>query len=130
MTEHASTGDAINHAIDKASDGLAQIAHALSSAAPQAWELACKGVFAQGAATLVVGGVLLLPAVIFFVLTWWAARLANKDDDYAPFAIIAGIACVVFLVASIVNLATGDAWARVISPDGYLAQQVLSKALD
>lgn len=42
MTEHATTGDAINHAIDKASDGLTQIAHALSGAAPQAWAMTEK----------------------------------------------------------------------------------------
>ncbi len=128
----ATTGDAINHAVDKASEGLAQVAAALSKAAPKAYELASEGVFAQGAASLTVGAILFSCAIFLLIAATIFGKLANwksEEDARCWMAILSGIAAIVFLFVSLFNIASADSWARVISPDGYLAQQILSKAL-
>lgn len=131
MAEHATTGDAINHAIDKASDGLAQIAHALSGAAPQAWALAVKGVYAQGASQLIVGGVFIVCSILCAIIAVPLLLRANKTDSEfcGVVGVVLCLVAAVLLFVSAINIADASAWARVISPDGYLAQQVLSKAL-
>jgi hypothetical protein len=135
-TEHvaqpaATTADAINHLVDKASDGLAQITHTLSSAAPQAWEMAVRGVYAKGLSTLIVGGIcfflLTLSAIAFLFLVRAASK--NGDESYIGPCIITGFVTFILLLATAFNVCDADAWARVVSPDGYLAQQILNKAI-
>lgn len=128
------TAKVINHAIDKASDGLTQIAHALSTAAPQAWALAVHGVFAKGMATLIVGGVFLVASAFFAVWCLVFGRRGDWDSGDQTFvtvvAVMCGSASVIMFVFALFNGTDSDAWARIISPDGYLAQSILTKALN
>lgn len=136
-TDSASaTADVINHAIDKASDGLSQVATALSKAAPKAWEVAVHGVYAQGAASITVAALCLLGWLIFWSLGIWGIlrcrRTEEKSVDGSPwlFLIIpAGFIGIVFLIAAGANGLNSDAWARIYSPDGYLAQQIITAAV-
>jgi len=133
------TADAINHLVDKASSGLDQISHALASHAPQAWLIVVKGAYAAGIASLIVGGFCLVLLIIFGSMAVALAFAANKnfdrdDDSFVGGVCVAG-AILCFLVGAgcfvgtAANLASSDSWARVISPDGYVAQQVLTGTL-
>lgn len=132
MASETNTADVINHAIDKASDGLTQIAHALSSAAPQAWALACHGVFAQGAAYIVTGFFWLLGTVVGCIFFAVSSKKANWDEgNFASVVtVFSGLLAIVFGIIAMFHLCDADSWARVISPDGYLAQSILTKALN
>ncbi len=130
----STTASVINHAIDKASDGLTQIAHALSSAAPQAWSLAVHGVYAKGLATLIVAAVFLVASAFFFMWCMIFGRKGNWDSSditfVTGFSVLCGVASVAMFIFALCNAADGDSWARIISPDGYLAQSILTKALN
>lgn len=130
-TESA-TASVLNHAIDKASEGLSAITAKLESAAPQAWALAVKGIYANGAASLIVGAILFFAGMIGFVCAFAVGCKTDWDDGPEPvniFSIFGGIGFGVLFLIGIANFASADSWARVISPDGYLAAQILSNAL-
>lgn len=131
-TQPSATAQVINHAIDKASDGLTQIAHALSSPAPQAWALAVKGTYAQGLSGLIVGGVSLFFGLLAALFCWFFAWRADKtNNEFFGFcAVVSGIYGIVLIVFSGINLGDSSGRAKVISPDGYLAQQILTRALN
>lgn len=132
------TAQVINHVIDKASDGLTQIAHTLSNAAPQAFALAVKGVYAKGASSLVVGA-FCLAAFLFFLIACLTGivlciRAEQKDSDSGVpwlFLIVpSGILAIIFMCVACNFGLDSSSWAMVLSPDGYLAQQILTKALN
>jgi len=128
--QHATTGDAINHAIDKASEGLAQVTHLLSSSAPQAWALLVRATFAQGLVNILIGGFELVGATLLIVLSAKAGSTSWEEPKLRCFvSIFAGIAAVILLFAGLVDFCSASNWFRVVSPDGYLAQQALQKVL-
>ena len=124
----ATTGDAINHAIDKASDGLAQIAHAISSTAPQAWAVAVHGVYAQGLASIIAGGILFFAGLVglpCFVYMGLKMRLAQDSEFLGICLFGGGVIFFVFFVIGTILFGNPNHWAMLISPDGYLAKQML-----
>jgi len=137
--DHSDTMGAVNHIVDKASDALGYITHALADKAPKAFELAVKGTYAKGMAQLIVGGlwaaVFMLCVVLSITFGVFAFK-RFKTDDNDPFGIAytcVTIACIgvsiIFLIGACSNILDSDAWARVIAPDGYLAQQLLNAAM-
>lgn len=112
----------------------------LSQAAPQAWKLASEGVFAKGAAELIVGAILLILALLvsgvaayFGRLYYLTCRDASKNEDaqiaFLCGVIVAGMLGVVMFLFALGDICDSDAWARVISPQGYLAQSILIRAM-
>jgi hypothetical protein len=139
QTHETNTADAINHLVDKASSGLDQISHALASHAPQAWLLVVKGAYAVGMSSLIVGAVFFLLALLFVSSSVFFAFAANKnfvrETDGFVGGMCVGAAVICFLIfigcfiGTLSNLGDADSWARVVSPEGYVAQQVLTGAL-
>ena len=131
MAEHATTGDAINHAIDKASEGLSQITHALSNAAPQAWGLLVKATYAQGLISIIIGGIELAAGGLLFLTACWLAKTDWKESPSLRNCGSVGcfLLTAIMVIAALFDLLNSDSWFRVISPDGYLAQQFMNKAL-
>ncbi len=132
-SEHATTGDAINHAVDKASAGLEQISHAISGAAPKVAKITLATVQADAFANVVYGIEALIILVAIFVfwrkVYWpWARRVANDDMDFPIF--IAGAALVVaFAIFGFVVISTiCDPWTYIAMahPDMYLAHKVIA----
>lgn len=139
-TSPTNTADAINHLVDKASSGLDQITHAMSQHAPQAWMLVVKGAYAAGVASLIVGAVSATLLVIFasvcIALAFAANRNFEREDEGFVGGMCVGGSVICFIVAAgcfigvCLNLGSSDSWSRVISPDGYVAQEILSGALN
>ncbi len=131
------TAEVINHAIDKASAGLAQVTAMLSHAAPQAWAMAVAGVYAEGMAALIIGLICAVICIIFGLIAAWGLTKCivafDKNGEEGAFWLFLVIPCIlislIFLIVASANGLDSDAWARVISPQGYLALQILSKAL-
>lgn len=124
------TAQVLNHAIDKVSDAVAQVSHAVSEKAPKAWELLVRATFAKGLVQLIVGAIELLTAVAVFSVFVALARTDWEDPSLRNCAAIAcALGAAVLFIGGLVDVLSNDAWFRVISPDGYLAQAILTKAL-
>ena len=127
----------IDHIVDKAAAGLDQVTHMLAQHAPEAWRIAVHGVYAKGLATLVVGCVSLTASVVLITAATWAiirAVAAEKEESdgsipWLFFVVPVGAIGIIMMIISFSNLLDSDAWARVISPDGYLAQEMVTKAV-
>lgn len=127
----------LDHLIDKAGVALDAVGHAISEHAPQAWALAVQGVYAKGLSSLVVGGIcfgIFLLLVLFAMFMFWRGSVVYKavphDNDTPLIWFFPGVAAlfvaIVFLIATAANVLDSDSWARVISPQGYLAQQIIN----
>lgn len=140
MADNApSTADTVNHVVDKVFNGLDQLTHAVAQHAPEAWSLAVRGTYAQGASKLLTGAILLAFALLVFTIAiilinrCMKLEKASADEGLVLLCGIAGglglFIGTVLLVISTVTVCDSDAWAKVISPDGYLATQLLQKAV-
>ena len=137
--DHATTQDVVNNLINKAASGLDQITAMLSKHAPEAWALACKGVYAIGASEIAVGVLALVFGLLAVSISVWFFKKAaavyksekSRSDDEAPFIIGGfglGTPALILLIFAFCHLLDSDGWARVLSPDGYLAQQIITAA--
>lgn len=141
MLIETNTSDVINHIVDKASAGLDQITSAISKHAPEAWALACKGVYISGLGQLIVASLCL---VIFLVcLTIFSVGLntgmkadkapASEEDALFIKAFImmvpSGVVGIIFFIGALVNGLDSSAYQKVLAPDGYLASQIIQTAL-
>lgn len=125
------TASVLNHITDKVSAGLDHVSHVVEQAMPKALELAVKGVYTIGAADLVAGVILLVVALTLLTVGIRAGRKADwQDGSFDCFVCVPSLisGCILFIV-TLCFLCDTDSWARVISPDGYLAQQVVSRIL-
>lgn len=133
MTEHATTGDAINHAIDKASDGITQLSHVIATAAPQVGRVALAAVQADAYAN-VVYGVESLAVVGFAIFIWrkwywpWTSAADAYDLDPAKFMAGAALCAVIGLFGFIAICTVFDPWTYIAMshPDMFLAHKLMA----
>lgn len=134
MAEHATTGDAINHAVDKASDGIAQITHAISGAAPKVAEVTLAAVQADAFANVIYGAeALAVVAALLFIwrkLYWPWVKSNSSDFDMEFPVIISGFGlCVgmaLFLFIAICTIFDPWTYVAMQHPDLYLAHKVMA----
>lgn len=137
----SSTADAVNHLVDKIGDGLGQITAAISSHAPQAWELVVRGNYAVAVGHLLLGVGLAALSVGCAVGSYKLIAESDRrrkgrkntyDDDgiaHGIGAALAGAACAVLAFAGLMNALDPHTIAMLVSPDGTTARDLLLKAL-
>lgn len=134
MPDHATTGDAINHAVDKVGGGISQITDAISSAAPKVAQVTLATVQADAVANVIYGIEALL-VVALILLFWrkvywpWAKHVGDTDLD-VPAVLAGGVMVLAIGVFGFVAISTiFDPWTYIAMqhPDMYLAHEVIAK---
>jgi hypothetical protein len=129
--------DAINNVVNKVSGGIDHVTNVVEKNAPKALEYAVMGVFAKGMATIIIGCILFVVFLISSFFFWKFCSAAIKywkeyNELAIPFTILSIITCIssgILFLCAIGNIADSDAWFRIISPQGYLAQQILTRVI-
>lgn len=131
MAEHATTGDAINHAVDKASDGIAQITHAIAGAAPKVTQVTLAAVQADAYSNVVYGvEALLVVAVAAFVWRrfYWTWVQDDGDEIGVIFAgLVLGGIMAVFSFVAICTVFNPWTYIAMQHPDLYLAHKIMAQ---
>lgn len=127
------TAQIVNKVIDKSSLALGQISAKLESAAPKAWALVVQGTRATAEATLAIG----IASLVWSLLSWgfcfYHTKRANSEnpDECYHFgtAMVFGISGGCASISTFVHLFDSDVWAAYLSPEGFLALQMVHQAL-
>lgn len=136
------TADAVNHAVDKIGDAIAQVTQMVSSHGPQAWELIVQGAYARAVATIITSAIMIPCAIVTGIGTAICVRAfireGKKDwhessDVIGVVSVVGGIVCTAAsaacIVGALVGLMDSHSWAMIFAPQGTVARDLLMKAL-
>lgn len=123
----AETSDVLNNVVDKVSAGFAQLTEAMSTAAPQAWELVVRGNFTDAVAGTVFGSVFVVFGLLTLIPMVLGVVWSEKDDVWTGMTVFSFFVFLVLMVLGLIILACNA--PMVIDPEAMTARDLLYRVI-